>query len=60
MAFLGHSFWTVAEFRRLCSEVQSIAFLEITTVTPEPSTFMMLGVDLLPVTVVIRRTYLNR
>lgn len=37
-----------------------MAFLTITTVNPEPSTFMMFGAGLLPVISVIRRRYLNR
>jgi hypothetical protein len=36
------------------------ATLEITTVSPEPSTFMLLGAGLLPVIGAIRRTYLSR
>ena len=40
--------------------IEQFVSLNITTVTPEPSTFMMLSAGLLPVISVIRRGYLNR
>jgi len=58
--FWNNGWYSTGTLSGSSSGFDNVASLNITTVTPEPSTFMMLGAGLLPVIGVIRRRYLNR